>query len=233
MRVKIALILPQKNPIFIRNQGRNNSSDRAAAEVYNAAVKRSGNKQHRRKSRTLWLVFLLLLISRRGWVSSVHFNEIDLNELLSSSQYVFVAQKETPFTTTEYVPAVPLVKRIFGLGKKYKSYPVVGHRFTVVEVLVPESKRYDWAEKSIRVHNPNDGVLMNISRNLQLGEPALSPILKSYKENGIEAPASGGRVILFLNAGRKGAFDYAVQGAWETADKREEILNRIKSRAQA
>ncbi|RHX81560.1 hypothetical protein EHQ05_01740 [Leptospira yasudae] len=174
------------------------------------------------------LIYLLLPFL---CMSQVHYETIDLDDLIrSSSHIVLVRASDPPYSVRKVKIDSRLLKELGIQTKPKNKIPDFERRIYRYEVL--ETYKGNVETKTIEVlpANYEDSLELHI---LYYGIGlSKSPIYPAYRSSLSEEPnPENQNFILFLSVfHRTGEFEMSAIGGIESADKKEEILNKIGKR---
>lgn len=143
---------------------------------------------------------------------------VSLKELVNSAGYILVVKKAAPFKTIESI-------KVKNKGKKIPPYTYSVFHFEVLEELFNENQASLQNQKIEAVWS-NLGLSIEMHKNNHSNLPVISPIINRYdtKANFFNSE----KLIVFLIPSDIKKFAFVIDGAYESIDKKTEILKILK-----
>jgi hypothetical protein len=167
------------------------------------------------------LGLLAMLLPKEGHVTQVHYEEIELKELVEIANGIVIVEKTEKFQTQKEVPIVPKEKTDI---KKYPPFVEMTYHFKVLEVLYSDKTLPD--SGILDVSPANQDIEFNVHQMYYVENIGESPIYESYntpvKFNETD------KMILFVNTRDFKKFIFTVEGSYEVLSNREKIEAMIK-----
>jgi hypothetical protein len=163
------------------------------------------------------LIFGLFMIKEAS-VGQVHYENISLEQLISRSDYIFIARKLDPAYTTEEI-------KIHRDIKKYPPFKKIIYHFNVIDELLNKGED-SYKGKDIDVIPEDLETELKIHKLYYLEGIHKSPIYLNYESSADFSKST--ELIVFLRLSSDGQFAFAAGGAYEAVSKKQEIVKKIQ-----
>ena len=139
---------------------------------------------------------------------------MSLEKLVAQSQYIFVVQKVHPYETIEKVT----------IGGGYPPFTKPIYHFKVLEVLKKQADYKNFTGKILVLESSSEWKF-EIHRDYYVKKLRKSPIFAAYRS--MHDQESSNKMIIFVNKKDDQHFEFTVENAYESPEKKTELKKLI------
>lgn len=162
-----------------------------------------------------WAAGLVVLIAGGAVASRVHYESVDLPELVRSADVIVVAHPGEPSRKSTNI----------SVGAKAPPFVRIQVQFVVDEVVRGDAALKG---KSIWIDGANYVQRLHLHRSYYVDGVSKSPIYQRYEGSGDDGAAESMRVLFLSGSGKE--LEFAVDGGSESLKKLPEIRDLLKKK---